>query len=164
MESRRTHEWYMQQALMYASKAADEGEVPIGAVVVDEFGVIIGTGYNQVEQKKSQTAHAEMAALQAAALSKDDWRLENCLLYVTLEPCFMCNGAVRLSRLAGVVFGTRSNLFGCHLDRDSFVSLHNKDASFFKEGVCEQECKDILKKFFKHKREQNEQRNRLKRV
>ncbi len=160
MKDRPTHEWYMGQALIYAQEAAGEGEIPIGAVVVDEEGEVIGSGYNQVEQKKTQTAHAELQALQAAAAYKDDWRLENCLLYVTLEPCSMCNGAVRLSRLAGVVFGTRSNLFGCHLDRDSFIPLYNKDTSFFKEGVCEQECKEILKQFFKKRREQCE----LKRI
>ncbi len=162
MHDRPSHEWYMQQALLYARRAAQEGEVPIGAVVVDETGAIIGTGYNQVEQKKTQIVHAEMLALQEAAMHKGDWRLENCFLYVTLEPCSMCNGAVRLSRLAGVVFGTRSNLFGCHLDRDSFVPLYNKDTSFFKEGVCEQECKDILKRFFKERRELHERCKRTK--
>lgn len=162
MRERLSHEWYMKQALLYARQAAAQGEVPIGAIVVDQQGQIIGTGYNQVEARKTQTVHAEMLALQEAAIHRGNWRLENCFLYVTLEPCSMCNGAVRLSRLAGVVFGTRSNLFGCHLDRDSFIPLYNNDTSFFKEGVCEQECKDLLKQFFKERRELHERDKRNK--
>ncbi len=161
MAERPSDEWYMQQALLHAQKAADEGEVPIGAIIVDESGTIVGTGYNQVEKRGTQTAHAEMLALQDAA-EKKGWRLENCLLYVTLEPCLMCNGAVRLSRLRGVVFGTRSNLFGCHLDNDFFVPLYKKSMSFVKEGVCEQQCKDILREFFKSRRKHGEHYERTK--
>ena len=150
----------MQKALEYAQKAADEGEVPIGAIVVDAVGDIIGVGYNQVEQKHTQTAHAEMQALREAAAHRGDWRLENCFLYVTLEPCTMCNGAARLSRLEAIIFGAQSNLFGCHLDKDSFVPLYTSDAPFFKGGVCEKECVDILKIFFKRRREQREQSKR----
>lgn len=161
MVQRRDDEWYMQQALLYAKQAADEGEVPIGAIIVDQEGDIIGIGYNQVEKRGTQTAHAEMLALQDAA-GKRGWRLENCLLYVTLEPCLMCNGAVRLSRLKGVVFGARSNLFGCHLDNDFFVPLYKKSMSFVKEGVCEQQCKEILKAFFKSRRKHGEYHERSK--
>ncbi len=148
-----TDEQYMRKALEYAQQAASEGEVPIGALVVDPSGEIIGVGYNQVEQRKTQTAHAEMTALFQAAQRKGDWRLENCTLYVTLEPCTMCSGAARLSRLAGVIYGAQSNLFGCHLDKDSFIPLYSKDTPFFKGGVCAQECADVLKAFFKKRRE-----------
>jgi tRNA(adenine34) deaminase len=151
----------MQKALGYAQRAAEENEVPIGAVVVDAQGEIIGVGYNQVEQKRTQTAHAEMQALYEAAQKRGDWRLENCFLYVTLEPCTMCNGAARLSRLEAIIFGAQSNLFGCHLDRDSFVPLYTKDTPFFKGGVCEKECIDILKTFFKRRREQHERSKRI---
>ncbi len=146
------HEQQMCHALEYARRAADEGEVPIGAVVVDSEGVIVGVGYNRVEQLKTQTAHAEMIALQQAAQFRGDWRLENCLLYVTLEPCSMCSGAARLSRLKGVVFGATSHLFGSHLDKDSFVPLYNKDTPFFKGGVCEKESIEILQEFFQKRR------------
>lgn len=160
MENRWSDEQYMQKALECAQKAADEGEVPIGAVVVDQAGNIIGVGYNQVEQKYTQTAHAEIQALREAAQNRGNWRLENCFLYVTLEPCTMCNGAARLSRLEAIIFGAKSNLFGCHLDKDSFVPLYTKDTPFFKGGVCEKECVDILKTFFKRRREQCEQSKR----
>lgn len=143
----------MRRALEYAAQAAAEGEVPIGALIIDQSGEIIGSGYNQVEQRKTQTLHAEMTALFNAAQKRGDWRLENCTLYVTLEPCTMCSGAVRLSRLAGIIYGAKSNLFGCHLDRDSFIPLYSKDAPFFKGGVCAQECADVLKAFFKKRRE-----------
>ncbi len=160
MENRWSDEEYMKKALEYAQKAADEGEVPIGAIVVDEVGDIIGVGYNQVEQKHTQTAHAEMQALHQAGVNRGDWRLENCFLYVTLEPCTMCNGAARLSRLEAVIFGAQSNLFGCHLDKDSFVPLYTSDTPFFKGGVYEKECIAILKVFFKRIREQREQSKR----
>lgn len=160
MKSQSLDQEYMHKALEYAQKAADEGEVPIGAVVVDKDGQILGVGYNQVEKNHTQTAHAEIQALREAAQNRGDWRLENCVLYVTLEPCAMCNGAVRLSRLEGVIFGAQSNLFGCHLDKDSFVPLYSKDTPFFRGGVCEKECVDILKIFFKKRREQHEQSKR----
>jgi tRNA(adenine34) deaminase len=160
LKNRWSDEEYMHKALEYAQKAAEEGEVPIGALVVDSTGAIIGVGYNQVEQNHTQTAHAEMQALREAAVYRGDWRLENCFLYVTLEPCTMCNGAARLSRLEAIIFGAQSNLFGCHLDKDSFVPLYTSDTPFFKGGVCEKECIDILKMFFKRRREQRDQSKR----
>lgn len=151
-----TDDQYMEKALEYAQKAYDQQEVPIGALVVNNEGIIIGSGFNQVEKKKTQTAHAEMQAIQEASFQKGDWRLENCFLYVTLEPCAMCMGALRLSRVKGVIFGATSNLFGYHLDRDSFIPLYNKDKPFLKGGVCEQKSIDILKKFFANKRKKSE--------
>jgi len=153
MANRWSDEEYMCKALEHARQAAAENEVPIGAIVVDQHGQIIGAGYNQVEGCKTQTAHAEMRALYDAAQKLGDWRLENCTLYVTLEPCTMCSGAARLSRLEGVIYGTESNLFGCHLDRDSFVPLYSKGTPFLRGGVCQQECAEILKAFFKKRRE-----------
>lgn len=160
MNNRWSDEKYMQKALEYAQQAAQEDEVPIGALVVDAQGEIIGVGYNRVEQKLTQTAHAEIQALYEAAQNRGDWRLENCFLYVTLEPCTMCNGAARLSRVEAIIFGAQSNLFGCHLDRDSFVPLYTNDTPFLKGGVCEKECVDILKTFFKRRREQRERSKR----
>lgn len=149
-------EHYMQIALMYAKQAFEEHEVPIGAIIVSETEEIIGYGYNKVEQNKTQTAHAEMEALQKAALQKNDWRLENCRLYVTLEPCLMCMGALRLSRIKHVFFGAHSHLFGNHLDRDFFIPLYNKNVSVIKGGINEQECATILKEFFQNKRKKSE--------
>ncbi len=153
-ESLQCDQQYMRIALDYARQAAREGEVPIGAVVVDPCGSIIGVGYNRVEQSITQTAHAEMIALAQAAQAYGDWRLENCLLYVTLEPCSMCSGAVRLSRLKGIVYGATSHLFGSHLDKDCFIPLYSNNAPFLKGGVCEKESVEILREFFQNKRKQ----------
>lgn len=150
----KSHDFYMEQALLQAEKAYNKHEVPIGAVIVDATGTIIATGYNQVEEKKSQTAHAELCALQQATQHVDDWRLTNCTLYVTLEPCLMCFGALRLSRIQAVYYGAPSSLFGFRLDSNAFLSLYNKDTFFIRGGIKEQECKNILKKFFDQKRKE----------
>ncbi len=149
-------EYYMQIALHYAKQAFEEQEVPIGALIVSDKEEIIGYGSNKVERNKTQTAHAEMEALQKAALQKNNWRLENCRLYVTLEPCLMCMGALRLSRIKHVFFGAHSHLFGNHLDRDFFIPLYNKNISVIKGGINEEECAAILKKFFQNKRKKSE--------
>src|SRR5215813_11761002 len=94
----------MRAALAEAQRAFDEGEVPVGCVVVRE-GVVIGRGRNQVERMKDATAHAEIVAIGAASTALDSWRLDECTLYVTLEPCAMCAGAIVLSRVGRVVYG-----------------------------------------------------------
>lgn len=151
------HETYMDQALELAKKAYDVGEVPIGAVIVDRDGNIIGRGYNRVEQNKTQIAHAEMQALQEATQAKNNWRLEECVLYVTLEPCSMCFFASKLSRIKAIYYGAQSPLFGFHLDKDCFLPLYNRDALFIMGGVREQESKQILKQFFQRKRNYGDQ-------
>ncbi|MEX0940500.1 MAG: nucleoside deaminase [Candidatus Babeliales bacterium] len=143
--------YFMNQALIQAQKAFKEDEVPVGAIVVDIEGKIIGRGYNQVEKKHQQLAHAEVNAIAQACKKRGDWRLDGCWLYVTLEPCMMCMGLIRLSRLQGVVFGTKSKLFGYQLDKEGQISLYNKDIEI-KEGILAQEAADILKQFFKQKR------------
>jgi len=150
----KSHEFYMSQALEQAEKAYNLQEVPIGAVLVDASGNIIATGYNQVEHHHSQTAHAELITLQVASRHINDWRLSGCSLYVTLEPCLMCFGALRLSRIKAVYFGASSPLFGFHLDSNAFLSLYNKDTFFIRGGIQEQMCKNILKKFFDKKRKE----------
>lgn len=144
--------YYMERALTCAHKAYEQDEVPIGAVVVDNNGVIIGRGYNRVEQLSSQNAHAEIRALVAATKKRNDWRLDGCWLYVTLEPCTMCMGLIALSRLEGVVFGAASPLFGYRLDKDADIWLYKKDAVQSIEGVCALQSTEILKKFFKKQR------------
>ncbi|MBI5645382.1 MAG: nucleoside deaminase [Ignavibacteriae bacterium] len=98
------HERWMELALRQAERAFDEDEVPVGAVVVRQ-GTVLGKGYNQVERLKDPTAHAEILAITAAANTIGDKRLEGCTLYVTLEPCSMCAGAIVLARLPVLVFG-----------------------------------------------------------
>lgn len=147
---------FMREALMLAQYAAAHDEVPIGALVVNADGVIIGSGSNGTEQLHTQSAHAEIRALAAAGATVADWRLTNCWLYVTLEPCFMCMGLVYLSRLAGVVYGAQSPLFGGQLDSSRMVSVYKVDTLVVISGVCKQEASDMLKAFFKKKRSQND--------
>jgi tRNA(adenine34) deaminase len=143
---------FMAEALAHARVAAGHGEVPIGAVVVNAEGEIIGSGYNATEGCHTQAAHAEIRALAAAGMRKNDWRLTECWLYVTLEPCFMCMGLVYLSRLAGVVYGAQSPLFGGQLDSSRMVSVYKVNTLIVIGGVCKQEASDMLKAFFKKKR------------
>lgn len=153
MSIRKNDEYYMQCALEDAQRAYDNQEVPIGAVVVDAQGTIIGRGCNAVEQEKTQTAHAEIYALQQAAASQNDWRLNECTLYVTLEPCMMCFSAARLSRVERIVYGATSPLFGFHLDKDNFITVYNLDFPVIQAGVEEEKCQHLLKMFFKKRRE-----------
>ena len=99
---------YMYEALQEARKAFEQNEVPIGALVVDAQGIIQSRAYNQVESMRTQLGHAEVLALQIAAQSRNNWRLDGHWLYVTLEPCAMCLSLARLSRIAGIVFGASS--------------------------------------------------------
>ncbi len=103
---------YMQSALDQAQEAFLQNEVPIGALVVDAQGTVVAQAYNQVETLGTQRAHAEMIAIEAACAVVGNWRLNNCWLYVTLEPCTMCMGFAQQSRLAGVVYGAASPRFG----------------------------------------------------
>jgi tRNA(adenine34) deaminase len=142
----------MDAALTCAQQALAAGEVPIGAVVVDKNNVIIGTGFNQVEQGSCQTLHAELVAIREAAKTLGTWRLDDCWLYVTLEPCLMCLGAIGLSRLAGVAFGAASPDFG------SLKMLTiGEHPVYFKRlivlrGLKENECVGMLRLFFKRAR------------
>lgn len=149
---KKTHEQYMDQALELAQQAYDKGEVPIGAIIIDQDGSVLGRGHNMVEKNKTQTAHAELQALQEAAHTKNNWRLEGCTLYVTLEPCSMCFFASKLSRMKAIYYGASSPLFGFHLDKDCFLSLYNNDALFITGGIREEESRQILKQFFQKKR------------
>ncbi len=138
---------FMTQAILLAKKAGEMGEVPVGAVVVRN-GEIIAEGYNRRETDKCATAHAEIEAINAACKKLNDWRLDDCELYVTLEPCPMCSGAIINSRIKTVVFGaydTKSGALG------SVANFANIPFLFTPEvygGICEQECVQILKDFF----------------
>lgn len=139
---------FMKIALKLADKAFKQGEIPIGALVVNQYGVIIGRGFNKVEKQKTQSAHAEIAAIKQASKKTGDWRLNGCWLYVTLEPCHMCIGLIKLSRLQGIVYGADSPLFGYSLDNQFNSRVYKNDKFFVIKGVLAQESEQLLKKFF----------------
>lgn len=144
--------FFMQEALKEAERASAIDEVPIGAVVVNPEGAIIARAYNSVERDCTQRAHAESLAIELAGKSLGDWRLSGHWLYVTLEPCSMCMGLVKLSRLAGVVYGAASPLFGFHLDNQESHWVYKRDVMPVIEGVMVDEAAELLKKFFHKKR------------
>jgi tRNA(adenine34) deaminase len=143
---------FMLKALAQAKRAAKKNEVPVGAIVVDPQGAIIGRGYNQVEAKGCQAAHAEVHAIAKASRFLDNWRLSGCYLYVTLEPCVMCIGLIMNSRLAGVIYATDSPLFGYHLDNHIASWVYKKNAFWVVRHELPQ-ARALLKDFFIQKRE-----------
>ncbi len=146
------HEIYMRMALREAEAARDEGEVPVGAVVVHE-GRVIGRGRNSVERLQDPTAHAEILAITAAADCLGSWRLEDCRLYATLEPCTMCGGAVVLSRVPLLVFGARDPKAGACGSVFNVVQegrLNHRVELL--TGVLEAECGALLVEFFRRLR------------
>ena len=143
-----THDYFMRSALREAQTGLREGEVPVGAVVVHDDQVI-GRAHNQVERLNDATAHAEMIALTQAAATLGDWRLNECALYVTLEPCAMCAGALVQSRLKLLVFGTRDWQQGGALSNFGIVRFaKNTHQVEVIEGVLEAESKALLDEFF----------------
>ena len=142
---------FMQEALKLALQASSRDEVPVGAVVEYE-NKIIGKGYNQVEMLKDPTAHAEMIAITSAtSYLKSKW-LNKCTLYVTIEPCSMCAGALVLARIGRVVFGasdSKGGAFGSKLDINQLKLNHKINV---KKGILENDCSQIMKEFFRKKR------------
>ena len=153
MEMPGSDEWFMRQAMKESRKALVKGEVPVGAIVVKD-GRVIGRGWNQVETLKDATAHAEMIALTAAQEALGDWRLEGCTMYVTLEPCQMCAGALMQSRIDRVVIGSMNPKAGC---AGSVLNLLEMDGFNHKveviRGVLQEECSIMLSDFFRELRE-----------
>lgn len=156
-------EKYMKEALKEAKKAYKLGEVPIGCVIVYE-GKIIGRGYNRRNTDKSTLCHAEITAIKKASKYIGDWRLEGCTLYVTLEPCQMCAGAIVQARIDRVVMGSMNPKAGCAgsllniLQMDVFN--HQVDIT---RDIYVEECSEILTKFFKELRVRNKLEKALKR-
>ena len=147
---------YMLRAMELARAAGEKGEIPIGAVIV-KSGEIIAEGQNCRERKNDATSHAEIEAIRMAGEKLGDWRLEGCTLYVTLEPCPMCTGAIINSRISTVVFGAYDLRAGC---MDSVIDLCNYPFESRPEiygGIYEDECAEILSDFFKAVR--NEKQN-----
>ena len=147
--------FYMNKAIELAKKAALIGEVPIGAVIVKD-GKIVGEGYNLRESAKLSTAHAEIAAIEAACKNLGGWRLFGCTLYVTLEPCAMCAGAIVNSRIDRVVYGAPDLRFGACGSLFNINSYPLNHAFQIHSGVCEEECKALLSDFFKNLRKQKD--------
>ncbi len=146
MESR-----FMTRAIELAKIAAALGEVPVGAVVVKD-GEIIGEGYNMREQKNNALSHAETEAINQACNALGDWRLDGCTIYVTLEPCPMCAGAIINARIREVVFGAYDLSMGCMDSVTNLANLPFATGTAVYGGIREDECKQIITEFFKEVR------------
>ena len=155
MKSCNDDQRYMQMAIEQARIAEDNGDVPIGAVIVHESR-IIGKAYNQREQLQDPTAHAEIIALTQAAAALENWHLNGCTIYVTLEPCPMCAGALVLSRMDRLVYGCDDPKAGAckslyNIVQDERLN-HRLEVT---SGVLADECSQQLQEFFAHRREKN---------
>ena len=144
---------YMKEAIRQAKKAYAIGEVPIGCVIVRD-GKIISRGYNRRTIDKNTLAHAELAAIKKASKKLDDWRLEGCTMYVTLEPCQMCAGALVQSRIDRVVVGCMNPKAGCAGSILNLLQIPEFNHQVEQEtGVLEEECSQMMKDFFRELRE-----------
>ncbi len=160
----KMHEKYMREALKQAKKAASLDEVPIGCVIVYEDKVI-ARGYNRRNIDKNTLSHAELTAIKKASRVLGDWRLEGCTMYVTLEPCQMCSGAIVQARVDRVVIGCMNPKAGC---AGSVLNLLEMDGFNHKvsviRGVLEEECSTMLKEFFKKLRERKKEEKKRRKV
>ncbi|BAT71957.1 cytosine deaminase [Thermosulfidibacter takaii ABI70S6] len=147
--------FYMQIALKEAKKALEKEEVPIGAVIVDPEGNIIGRGHNLKETTKDPTAHAEIIAIREASQKIGDWRLEGCTLFSTIEPCIMCCGAIIQARISKVYYGAPDPKFGAV---ESLYRIFDDERLNhrvqYQGGILQEECAQLLKDFFKALRNQ----------
>lgn len=148
-------EKYMREAIRQAKKAYALGEVPIGCVIVYQ-DKIIGRGYNRRNTDKNTLAHAEITAINKASRKMKDWRLEGCTLYVTLEPCQMCSGAIVQARITETVIGAMNPKAGCGGSILNILEMpaFNHQVTV-RRGILEEECTQLLKTFFKELRERN---------
>ena len=151
MVKNHTDKYYMSRALALAKKAEENGDVPVGAVVVKE-GIIIGSGYNKREKSSLATAHAEIIALNCASKKLGGWNLHDCTLYVTLEPCPMCAGAIVNSRIQKVVFGAYDKKAGCLGSVTNFNDMPFNHKFETEGGIMEDECATLLSSFFSARR------------
>lgn len=148
--------FFMTKAIDLAQTAFEKGEIPIGAIVVSADDNILGADFNRTENDYSQSSHAEINAISKAGKFLKNWRLDDCTIYVTLEPCLMCLGLIGLSRIKRIVYGARSPLFGYHIDKDDIPELYIKHIKGITKGVLENEIVALLKSFFKMKRGKGE--------
>ena len=155
---------FMQQALSQAQTAFDLNEVPVGAIIVKN-NKIIATGYNRKETDKCCTKHAEIIAIEAASKTLNTWRLQDCTLYVTLEPCIMCAGAIYQSSISQVCYGTNDPKGGAtgslyNIQSDQRLN-HQFDVT---SNILKENCAEILQRFFKNRREENKRIKALARM
>ena len=147
------HQRWMEKAIALAQQAGNAGEVPVGAVIVDGTGSVVATGENRRERDGDPTAHAEILALRAAGRSRQSWHLEDCTLYVTLEPCPMCTGAILLARLGSLVYGADDPKAGTIRTvfnlPDSPCSNHRLSVL---PGILELPCREQLQQWFAQRR------------
>ena len=147
------HEQWMAKAIELAQQAAEGGDVPVGAIMVDSYGNAIAEGINSKERNQDPTAHAEIIALRAASQVKQNWHLNDCTLYVTLEPCPMCAGAIIHGRIGLLVYGVDDPKTGAIRTvmniPDSVASNHNLAVL---SGVAETECRQLLQSWFTRRR------------
>lgn len=152
------HEFWMEQALLEARKAQAIGEVPIGSVLVRQ-GQIIGRGYNQVETTKDPTAHAEILAIREAAGQVGGWRIPDSTLYVTMEPCSMCAGAIVLARIDQLIIGAMDPKAGACGSLSNIPQDQRLNHSVIIEsGILEEKCSQLVRQFFQSLRARNKVR------
>ncbi len=145
-------EKYMTMALDLAREAAAVGELPVGCIIADKNGKIIGRGRNTRQESRSALGHAELTAIDEACRNLGDWRLEGCTIFITLEPCPMCAGAIINARIPIVVFGAREENFGsCGSVIDLFSERYGHSPAVY-GGILEADCAGLLRDFFRAKR------------
>ena len=149
VEMKIDHEQYMRLALEMALQAAADGETPVGCIITDETGNVIGKGRNRREKQKNAISHAEVEAITDACKTRGDWRLTGCSMYVTLEPCPMCAGAVIMSRMENVYYGARDELTGsCGSVINLFMERYGHNVKIT-GGILANECSALMTDFFK---------------
>jgi len=145
-------EYFMKKALIEAAKAVDTDEVPVGAVIV-KGDRIIARSFNYREKTNDPTAHAEIRAIRKACKKVASWRLDGCRIYVTIEPCSMCSGAILWTRMDAVIYGAKDAKGGaCGSSYNLFEQKGINRLVSIRSGVLEDDCKDIIRKYFKQKR------------
>ncbi|MCU9533153.1 tRNA adenosine(34) deaminase TadA [Streptococcus sp. CSL10205-OR2] len=155
MYSQAEKEYFMSEALKEAHRSLEKDEIPIGCVIVKE-GKIIGRGHNAREERNQAIMHAEIMAINEANQSEGNWRLLETTLFVTIEPCVMCSGAIGLARIPAVVYGAKNSKFGAAGSLYDILSdqrLNHRVA--IETGILETECAQIMQDFFRKRREKN---------
>jgi len=140
---------FMKMALVQAKKAAEIGEVPIGTVIVKD-GKVISKAYNLREKSNLSTGHAEILAIERANKKLNSWRLDDCEMYVTIEPCPMCGGAIIQSRIKKVYYGAKDKKAGVHQSITNLFELPFNHKVKIESGIMEKECREIMADFFKN--------------
>ena len=153
MEELQRHQYWMQQAIKLAQQAGNQGEIPVGAVIVDQNNNLIASAHNQKEKNQDATAHAEILAIRQASQKLSSWRLNGCSLYVTLEPCPMCAGAIVQARLQTLVYGVDDFKTGAIR---TVINIPDSAASYHRlqvfAGIQEEACRDLLQSWFTNHR------------